>query len=590
MIVKMKKYTFVGPGSQKDRFIRKLQDLGVTHITLPAEAIEPTQISKEIQRVAEIRKFLAKLSKKTEVAPSSSDYSEICARKEALSKRETDLTAQIVALSKDRAALEVWGDFEPEDIAFLREKGVQTGFFKMPNRAFEKLAAESVYCHIVKRTEGDVTFVAFYTKPMDFGVNEEKLPGKRLSVIEGEIARCAAELSGITREYEALAEKVRALTDAETALSDEYEYKKVLMNVGTVLDDKVFVLTCWSPLPEKVLIPDIGDEFAFGHFCESPTAEDKVPILLSNKPAFDSGEDLVKIYSQPNYTDFDPSGIVLYCFAIFYGMIIGDAGYGFVFLALTGYLHWKVKSKTDFWIRFRRLSYMLAVSVLFFGVIGASYFGVSLDPGNPLTKVMLINMGTKEGQSAAMLFSIIVGMIHISVALGIKCYRVRDYSSLGWIAVIWSGYALTTSKMIHGVDNPIAAYILIAGLAVVVLFTSNSRNPIIRVLLGLNGALGIVQLFSDILSYLRLFALGLATMYMCQTFNMLAKMPYDAIPYVGIIPAILILIAGHGINILLGIMGGVVHGLRLNFLEWYRWCFEGDGVPFKPFRRITGQV
>jgi V/A-type H+-transporting ATPase subunit I len=102
--------------------------------------------------------------------------------------------------------------------------------------------------------------------------------------------------------------------------------------------------------------------------------------------------------------------------------------------------------------------------------------------------------------------------------------------------------------------------------------------------------LGAVQLLADCLSYMRLFALGLATMYMCQTFNMLAEMPYKGIPYVGFIPAVLILVAGHAINLLLGVMGGVVHGLRLNFLEWYRWCFEGDGLAFKPFRKIARRV
>jgi V/A-type H+/Na+-transporting ATPase subunit I len=138
-----------------------------------------------------------------------------------------------------------------------------------------------------------------------------------------------------------------------------------------------------------------------------------------------------------------------------------------------------------------------------------------------------------------------------------------------------------------GAINPIAKWVLIAGIGTVILFSSGHRNPVIRVLVGLNASLGIVQLFADVLSYLRLFALGLATMYMCQTFNLLGNMVYEGVPYVGFFPAALVLIAGHAINIVLGIMGGVVHGLRLNFLEWYRWCFEGDGLAFKPFRKVA---
>ena len=591
MIVKMKRYTFVGPGWEKDRFIRRLQDLGATHIALPAEAIEPAQISKELQRVSEIRRFLARLAVRDSGSKGSADYLKICSRKEELEKRESELLNQLALLKKDQALLEPWGDFEPEDINFLRSRGLNIGFYKMTNRAFERLQSEGLFCHIARRTEGDTTFVAISSKPMDPNVPEERLPAKRLSMIDREIQDCADELSRIKKEYQTLAEKAGTLEEAELALKDDYEYSKVLLNTESALDDKVFVLTCWSPLPEGELIKGIGEEFAFGHFCEDPEPEDKVPILMSNKSVFDSGEDLVRIYSYPSYRDFDPSGIVLYAFAALYGLIIGDAGYGLVYLALTGLLHWKVKSRSPLWIRFRRLSYILACSVIFWGIISASYFGISLDADNPLNKVMLINMGTKEGQTKAMLFSIILGMIHLSIAMGIRFYRTRNPASIGWIAVMWSGYALIYSKKILGVDNPLATYIFIAGLIVVVLFISSSRNPIIRIGLGLyDGGFGLAQLFSDILSYLRVFALGLATMYICVTFNMLAGMPYKALPYIGIIPAVFILIFGHGINLALGIMGGVVHGLRLNFLEWYRWCFEGDGVAFKPFKRNIVKV
>jgi V/A-type H+-transporting ATPase subunit I len=258
-------------------------------------------------------------------------------------------------------------------------------------------------------------------------------------------------------------------------------------------------------------------------------------------------------------------------------------------LALTALLHWKIKSASPLWIRFRRLCYLSSCSVVFFGIISASYFGISLEQENPLNKVLLLNFGTKEGQNEVMLITVIIGMVHISIALAIKFYRLKDLPSLGWIIVMWSAYALITSKMIKGVENPIAIYVMICGFLLVVLFTSSSKNPIIRILLGLNGAMGVVQLFADVLSYLRIFALGIATMYMCQTFNMLAEMPYKGLPYIGILPAVLILICGHSMNIVLGIMGGVVHGLRLNFLEWYRWCYEGDGLPFKPFRKIANE-
>jgi V/A-type H+-transporting ATPase subunit I len=590
MIVKVKKITFVGLNEEKERFIARLQEIGVTHVSLPMDAVEPAEVARELQKVTEIRKFLSRLSKKTAAPDLGADYSAICSRREELGQRETRLLSEISVLKKEREILDPWGEFDPQDIAAFRSKGLEVRFYRVPKKIFDTLSLDSAFWLVTRETEGEVAFTAMASSPFDLGVPEEKLPAKSLSQIDRDIQSKQTELERITEEYRALSEKVQALVEAEARLKDDYEYRRVLLNAGPALDHRLFVLTSWSPLSEEELIKKIGEGFTLGHFSEDPAEGEKVPVLLSNRPAFESGEDLVKVYSQPNYNDFDPSGLVLYIFAIFYGMIIGDAGYGLVSLALTAFLHWKVKSTSPLWIRFRRLCYLLSFSVLFFGIISASYFGIFLRPENPLNKLLLLDLNTKEGQNQVMLISVIMGMIHISIALAIKFYRTKDLPTLGWIIVIWSGYFLLSSKMGKGEDNPVAMYIAIVGLGLVVLFTSKSRNPILRILIGLNGALGVVQLLADCLSYMRLFALGLATMYMCQTFNMLAEMPYKGLPYIGFIPAILILVSGHAINLLLGIMGGVVHGLRLNFLEWYRWCFEGDGLPFKPFRKIAKQV
>lgn len=590
MIVKMKKNTFVGLNAEKDRFIHRLQDVGVTHITLPKESAEPTELIRELQKVSDVRKFLSRLG--TAASPASdiaSDPMAICTKRDELSQRESRLQGEISALMKERMTLMPWGDFDPEDIAMLRAKGLDIRFYRMSRKMFEAKPFARVFCHVTRKTEGEVLFVAISPEPISLGLAEEKLPAKSLLELNREILARQDELAWIQTEYVFLSEKVQALLGAETRLRDDCEYHKVLLNTDSFLEDRLFLLNCWSPLSEEELIKSIGPGFTFSHFSEDPQDGDRVPILLSNKATCDSGEDLVKIYSLPNYSDFDPSGVVLYAFSVFYGMIIGDAGYGLFFLLLSLFLHWKVKSDSPLWIRFRRLSYVLSGSVMFFGVISASYFGVHLADDNPLNKVMLLNFNIKEGQNQAMLFSVIVGMVHLSFAHAIKFYRTRDLTSVGWIIVIWSAYTLFDARMVQGVEAPIATYILIFGLSLIVVFTSRNKNIIIRILAGLNGALGIVQLFADVLSYIRLFALGLATMYMCQTFNMLSGMAYDSLPYVGFIMAALILVCGHAINIVLGIMGGVVHGLRLNFLEWYRWCLEGDGLPFKPFRKIAKQ-
>jgi len=589
LIVQMKKITFLGLADEKEKFVKRLQEVGITHVDIPKDCLLPADTVRELQKVNEIRKFLSRIAEKgqQQTKDSQQDYTAICVRREALGQKETRLQTEISALRKEQAVLEPWGDFNPEDIQMLRSKGLSIHFYRVPRRIFSGLPLNDMAYQITRETESEVCLALLTFQTPELEISEEKVPLRSLSRIGQEIRDKEEELRKIAAEYRELSAQTDVLARAEDTLTDTYEYRKVLLNTLSELEGKIFVMTCWSPASEDELLRMIGPGFTVSHFGDDPEPGDRVPVLLKNSGKTDSGEDLVKVYSFPNYGDFDPSGFVLYWFALFYGMIIGDAGYGAVLLALTIYLHIKVKSRSPLWIRLRRLNYMLSLSVIFFGVITVSYFGIAVPEESPLNKCMLMNFGTKEGQNFAMLVAVMMGMVHISLALAIKVYRSKDLPSLGWIVVIWSGYAVLTTNM-EGQMNPTAKWILIGGLGIIILFSSSHRNPIIRVLIGLNASLGIIQLFADILSYMRLFALGLATMYMCQTFNLLANMAYQLFPpYIGFLPAVAVLIVGHSINIVLGIMGGVVHGLRLNFLEWYRWCFEGDGLPFKPFKLVA---
>ena len=589
MIVTMRKMTFIGLKAEKEIFMKRLQEAGVTHLILPPEGAEPQELAKELQKVGEVRKFLARRAPK--VRPEvQGDAVAICARREELAQLESRLGIELAQLRKERALLAPWGDFSIQDLALLRAQGLVVQFYRASARLLAALPLENVFHFIAAGGPGETPFVTITREPLQLGLLPDRMPERSLGEVQRLLGEKEQQLKDIQAEYGELAQRLAVLERAEAELTDEVAYRRALLNADSELQDRLFVLKCWSAATEEDLVKSLGADLTFFHYAQEPEDGDRVPVLLANKPAFAPGEDLVSIYSHPNYSDFDPSGIVFYSFAFFYGMIIGDAGYGVVLTLLTVWLHRKIKDPSPTAKRMIFLSYLLGGSTIFFGLITASYFGIALDPGNPLTKIMLMDFSTKEGQSHAMLVSIIMGMIHISIALCIKLKRSRDLPSLGWLLVMWSGLFVLQDYMKAAPIDPVAMWIMIAGFGVVVLFTSDHKNFIIRILAGLNGALGAIQLFADVLSYMRLFALGLATMYMCQTFNMLGGMTSQAVPYVGFIFGALVLVCGHAINIVLGIMGGVVHGLRLNFLEWYRWCFEGDGLPFKPFRQIAKRV
>jgi len=582
----MRKITFVGLEAEKERFLERLQQVGGTHLIHSREAVEAQDLARELQRVVEARKFLAKKGQKGK-PEKKLDARQICSRREELGHLEARLVSEIGALRKERVAAEPWGDFNAEDLEALRNKGLHVQFYRVPRKIFESLPLGEILHQVTRESAAEVCFVTFSSEPVELGVAPERPPARSAAAIDLEISYKQAKLEEIEKEYAALAEHLEALEKAEAELTDLLEHRRAVLNARRELDNRLFVVQCWSPVPADELLGRIGSSFLLYHYVEDPRPEERVPVLLQNPPTFDSGEDLVKVYSYPSYNDFDPSPFVLYCFAVFFGMIVGDAGYGLVLLGLTWWLRRRFPSRSPFAVRFFRLLYVLSASVIAFGVITASYFGVKLNPQSPLLRVCLFDMTTKEGQNQVMILSILMGMAHISLSQLIKFRLSRNWSCLGWIVVIWAGYFLIQSRMGKGAENPVALYGLIAGLAIVFLFSSTSRSPLTRIAEGLQGLIGIVQIFGDILSYLRLFALGIATVYMAQTFNMLGGRILESMPFVGVVLAALVLLAGHGINFLLAMMGGVIHGLRLNFLEWYRWCFEGDGLPFRPFQRIA---
>jgi len=586
VIVPMIKVTFLGLESEKTRFLQRLQDVGITHLILPSELREPAALAREVGRVTEVRKFLARKGLRGTPDPAL-DADAICSRREALGREEAALNADIVALKKQWAVAEPWGDFSVDDVRELEHKGLRTQFFRVPRKVYESLPMEGIFHQVVSERGADVCFATFSLTPVSLGFSEEKIPAQSVAEIDREIAYKQARLQEIEKEYAVLAGSLETLEKAEASLTDSLAFHRAVENARAELSNRLFVVQCWSPVSEEELLRRIGGDFKLHHFAEAPRESERMPVKLENPAAFNSGEDLVKIYSFPSHRDFDPSAFVLYCFAVFFGMIVGDFGYGLVLLGLTVWLQRKVKSRSPLAVRMFRLMYLLTLSVLVWGVIGAGFFGMTLEPDHPLVRISVLDYTTQEGQKQIMIVSILIGMIHICLSLLIRLYRQRTFSSLGWVVAIWAAYFYLTSKMAHDTENPVALYTLIGGLAVVFLFSSKSRNPLLRIAEGLQGLLEIVQIFSDVLSYLRLFALGVATVYIAQTFNILAESVSGSLPVLGYVFAAIILFIGHTLNIGLAIMGGVIHGLRLNFLEWYRWCFEGDGLEYKPFQRIA---
>jgi V/A-type H+-transporting ATPase subunit I len=284
---------------------------------------------------------------------------------------------------------------------------------------------------------------------------------------------------------------------------------------------------------------------------------------------------------------WDPSKAVFIAFAIFFGMIFSDAGYGLV-LGIGTLAAWRRLGRVPGGPR--GLLVALVISSVAYGVLVGSYFGLEPSPGSWLAAAHVLHAGD---QGLMMLISIGVGVAHLSLANLVTAWRRRSSLSamgpLGWTCVLVGGYWAGLARS-HPNLARLGFWGVGLGLALVLLFSSQHpfrlapRALLSRLLEGLKGLTEVSKVFGDVLSYLRLFALGLAAIKLAEAFNDLAAGSF-ALRGVGVLLGIVVLVVGHVINLAMGIMGGVVHGLRLNVIEFFNWSLPEEGERFRAFSR-----
>ena len=319
---------------------------------------------------------------------------------------------------------------------------------------------------------------------------------------------------------------------------------------------------------------------------------DTPPTLLDNPAPLAAGQDLVGFYQMPAYDAWDPSRVLFFSFTAFFALILSDAGYALALGLLLG-AFWTRLGRGDTGRRLRILAAALTGTSLAWGILVGSYFGVTPAPESLLGQLKWLDINDFDSM---MKLSVGIGVLHLILANAemalVNRGRAPGRAALGWIAALIGGFSLWLGRA----DPPgnwltLTGEILgSGGLAAVLLFGSDRpldglKSIGYRVLDGLVQLTKVTQVFGDVLSYLRLFALGLASASLAVTFNELARQVAAENPGLGLLFALLILVVGHALNLALSIMSGVVHGLRLNYIEFYNWALSGEGYPFKPFKK-----
>ena len=476
-----------------------------------------------------------------------------------------------------------WGDFT---FPSLQEMGNQRlWFYVVPHKDLPKFEMVAPVREIIRR-DNRFCYVAVVAEkePSEMPVARVHLGSKprheleaRLDDVELAIEDAQAERAYLTRWHDLLRHDLNRLEDQairQSAAAQVYS------------NDRAFALQGWAPEDSLPALKDYSKEQEFYCAAEAPTQEDSPPTLMRNPSWLSAGEDLVTFYMIPGYQTWDPSAVTFVSFVIFFAMILADAGYAAI-LGIVLMLMWKKLGRSSSGSRFRPLLLSVVVASLGFGALVGSYFGVTPSEESWLAKLHILNV---TDTNRMMIISVVIGVFHIVLANVMNAYRYEHWldrlPSLGWIGMICGGLALAISGSVTlaGLQE-LGIALMALGALLIIFFTAPREKPFARLGQGLLGLTKLSGALGDILSYLRLFALGLASASLAVEFNNMAAGIYEGFPGIGLLFALLILVLGHTVNLFLGIASGVIHGLRLNVIEFFNWGLKEEGTLYKPFKQ-----
>ncbi|MCP9888917.1 V-type ATP synthase subunit I [Cyanobium sp. ATX 6A2] len=598
-IVPLSKVTVIGLTADKHDLVEGLQQLGCVHL-IPlhnpqqdsGEGAEPFVSSRPIEDARKALRYLGdvrRLRHQTRV-DAAFDFDRLIA--EALANRGAKREAEdrVLALQARLQQLEPWGDFVLPDLDHLG--GQRLWFYRVPQakaKAFRQALAQL-----------DTPWQQLYESPRHLYVvliaaaepNAAALPVPRSRVgsespatVRCQLDAARSALEEVEAEHEALSRWIfllcRHLARAEDAQA------RAEASAMTRDDDSLVQLQGWLPRRELPRLEAFTASRGLAWLAETPQPRDTPPTLLENPPALSGGQDLVTFYETPAYRDWDPSLLVFFSFAVFFAMILADAGYALVLAVVVGLL-WRSMGRTAGGRHFRIQALVGLSFALIYGILAGSYFGIPPAAASPLAALKVINLNDYD---AMMKLALVVGALHLLLANGIVAVRATGVAArarpLGWMAVILAGFVLYLGAGVAW-GLHLGVGLGVGGLLTILLLSSERRishpaHLLLRLIDGLGSLTNISKLFGDVMSYLRLFALGLASASLAVTFNQLATQVVQSGVVLALPIAILILILGHGINLLLAVISGFVHGLRLNYIEFFNWGLSGEGIPFKPF-------
>ena len=612
MITKMNKLTLFVYHKEYIDFLQRLRQVGVVHIVeRKSGAVENPEVEKQMALIARYKRTIKRLERcAVENLQPAKGYDGAMA---VIEKCDT-LLAEIEqrkgilqTLDKDAAALAPWGEFDVTTIEKLESAGYDIRFFISPVKNFCQEWVDEYNAIIVAEQASRLYFVTVTPKHVVVDIDAEvaKLPDASLSALESEKERVEQQIETFSVELDKLAvAELNTLRAANDALMHDLEFMKVALDGEKVSGDKLVLLEGWAPEENLAELKAMLDESGAFYDVRPVRRGDEAPVKLKNNAFTRMYEMLTKMYGMPSGTDFDPTPILAPFFSLFFAFCMGDAGYGLI-LILMGFIL-KKKLKSDL-AGMMNLVITLGIFTTLIGAVLGTFFGMSLlsDFDLPEKIRQFIIAGDIElfgsTYDKQMILALGIGVVHISIAMTVKAinntvfYGFKEsLSAWGWWLVVVGGAVLGTLTFLSAIPAEVSKWAFIGigsvGTLGIYIFNNLRRNVFANIGAGIWDTYNMASgLLGDVLSYIRLFALGLAGGMLGQTFNSLALMLVDGKEGLGAVIGWvgfgLIIIFGHTLNIAMSCLSAFVHPLRLTFVEYFKNAgYEGKGVEYKPFK------
>ena len=609
MISKMNKLSFLIYHKEYEIFLEKLRELGVVHI----EQRQGAEMDANLQTFMQKRTAYQSLLKSMTLAAASNDdavaeisdltIDQVVESYESQQEHIQALNMQLPVLDKEIDAMEVWGEFDWNVIEKLKANGWQMQFYCCPEKLFEETWTDEYNATIINRKGGQSYFVTVNPMPIELEAELIRLPKQRLSELIREQEELRVSIKDANDRLDQFCiNNIPVVEKAIESLEGDISLMEVEQLGGERLaEGSIVMMEGWVPVENEAEIRQMLDESGVYYEMRPAEKEDNAPIKLKNNAISRLFEVLTKMYGMPDYGEFDPTPLFAPFYALFFGMCVGDAGYGLLLIVLGFFLKKKLSKSMA---GLMNLLITLGAATTIVGAVFNTFFGVSLtDLDLPAWMNSLIISGKWDGTSydKTMVIAVLVGMFHICFAMVVKAIGTtvrygfkNSLSAWGWLLLVAGSVTVATLNYLGVIDMEVSkmAYIIIGGISAVGIYLLNDirRNVFVNVGAGLwdtyNMATG---LMGDLLSYLRLYALGLAGGMLGGVFNTLGMQLRDTmgdflfgIP--GWICFGLIFVAGHGLNIALSCLSGYVHSIRLTFVEYFKNSgYDGKGVAYKPF-------